>query len=125
AHPPGAGVAAHVGERRLGHPEQRNLTFGGQPGDFLDMQFHPEVLLEPLGQPLQRGGQGLILEFLRGERGDDLPHFPARACGETFHLLERFSDRKSTRLNSSHVSISYAVFCWKKKRTNKTIIYDS
>src|SRR5690606_41041087 len=24
-------------------------------------------------------------------------------------------DRKSTRLNSSHVKISYAVFCWKKK----------
>src|SRR5699024_12361943 len=30
-------------------------------------------------------------------------------------LMERFSDRKSTRLNSSHVSISYAVFCLKKK----------
>src|SRR5207253_7670339 len=27
-----------------------------------------------------------------------------------------FSDRKSTRLNSSHVAISYAVFCLKKKR---------
>src|SRR5699024_12131313 len=27
------------------------------------------------------------------------------------------SDRKSTRLNSSHVSISYAVFCLKKKKT--------
>src|SRR5207249_10923596 len=27
-------------------------------------------------------------------------------------------DRKSTRLNSSHVSISYAVFCLKKKKTN-------
>src|SRR5699024_12118296 len=27
-------------------------------------------------------------------------------------------DRKSTRLNSSHVSISYAVFCLKKKNTN-------
>src|SRR5438067_13233747 len=27
-------------------------------------------------------------------------------------------DRKSTRLNSSHVSISYAVFCLKKKTTN-------
>src|SRR5690625_6473607 len=25
-------------------------------------------------------------------------------------------DRKSTRLNSRHVAISYAVFCWKKKR---------
>src|SRR5699024_12391871 len=30
------------------------------------------------------------------------------------------SDRKSTRLNSSHVSISYAVFCLKKKNKNKT-----
>src|SRR5438067_3101900 len=28
----------------------------------------------------------------------------------------RTSDRKSTRLNSSHVSISYAVFCLKKKK---------
>src|SRR5690625_5216525 len=28
-------------------------------------------------------------------------------------------DRKSTRLNSSHVAISYAVFCLKKKRTHK------
>src|SRR5699024_12846352 len=28
-------------------------------------------------------------------------------------------DRKSTRLNSSHVSISYAVFCLKKKKRNK------
>src|SRR5207249_10513451 len=31
-------------------------------------------------------------------------------------------DRKSTRLNSSHVSISYAVFCLKKKMKNKTVI---
>src|SRR5690606_41632458 len=28
-------------------------------------------------------------------------------------------DRKSTRLNSSHVKISYAVFCLKKKKKNK------
>src|SRR4051794_41498966 len=28
------------------------------------------------------------------------------------------ADRKSTRLNSSHPSISYAVFCLKKKKTN-------
>src|SRR3712207_8488367 len=32
------------------------------------------------------------------------------------HLLLR-SDRKSTRLNSSHANISYAVFCLKKKQT--------
>src|SRR5690625_6224488 len=30
----------------------------------------------------------------------------------------RARDRKSTRLNSSHVAISYAVFCWKKKKNN-------
>src|SRR5690554_7296538 len=30
-----------------------------------------------------------------------------------------FKDRKSTRLNSSHVRISYAVFCLKKKNKNK------
>src|ERR1039457_6214179 len=30
------------------------------------------------------------------------------------------TDRKSTRLNSSHLVISYAVFCLKKKKHNKT-----
>src|SRR5690554_7329515 len=30
---------------------------------------------------------------------------------------KKWSDRKSTRLNSSHVRISYAVFCLKKKKT--------
>src|SRR5207249_5036575 len=41
-----------------------------------------------------------------------------RAC-RCSQLLVReadLGDRKSTRLNSSHVSISYAVFCLKKKR---------
>src|SRR5690349_23598734 len=32
---------------------------------------------------------------------------------------ERYRDRKSTRLNSSHVEISYAVFCLKKKKITK------
>src|SRR5437870_6321309 len=33
----------------------------------------------------------------------------------------QFGDRKSTRLNSSHVAISYAVFCLKKKKKNNKI----
>src|SRR5437899_7902458 len=38
------------------------------------------------------------------------------AIGEDCHEVERhFEDRKSTRLNSSHLGISYAVFCLKKK----------
>src|SRR5699024_11979172 len=35
------------------------------------------------------------------------------------------SDRKSTRLNSSHVSISYAVFCSKKKRCTYNIYFNT
>src|SRR5699024_11507271 len=31
-------------------------------------------------------------------------------------MIDKWKDRKSTRLNSSHVSISYAVFCLKKKK---------
>src|SRR5256885_5121157 len=42
-----------------------------------------------------------------------------RAIGQYFHYsvpLIEFLDRKSTRLNSSHLVISYAVFCLKKKK---------
>src|SRR5436305_4983189 len=35
-------------------------------------------------------------------------------------LLRESQDRKSTRLNSSHVRISYAVFCLKKKKQRNT-----
>src|SRR2546427_2012340 len=36
---------------------------------------------------------------------------------------QRAQDRKSTRLNSSHSQISYAVFCLKKKKKDKTEPY--
>src|SRR3712207_7092871 len=35
------------------------------------------------------------------------------------HVNYRGSDRKSTRLNSSHANISYAVFCLKKKKSRR------
>src|SRR5258707_14839598 len=35
-------------------------------------------------------------------------------------VVRRTRDRKSTRLNSSHANISYAVFCLKKKKKNNT-----
>src|SRR5437899_3843799 len=34
----------------------------------------------------------------------------------------KLTDRKSTRLNSSHLGISYAVFCLKKKKTKETTL---
>src|SRR5690606_41686495 len=47
----------------------------------------------------------------------------------SYGVLERSStpmtDRKSTRLNSSHVKNSYAVFCLKKKRKNGTLSTES
>src|SRR2546426_1549660 len=42
-----------------------------------------------------------------------LPKHEAARAGEV-------KDRKSTRLNSSHLVISYAVFCLKKKKKHKT-----
>src|SRR3712207_7846248 len=56
----------------------------------------PIALLEPLDRPLQI------------ERGRDAGHVEAH--------LDHGEDRKSTRLNSSHANISYAVFCLKKKK---------
>src|SRR3712207_7217418 len=41
------------------------------------------------------------------------------------HTLYVLPDRKSTRLNSSHANISYAVFCLKKKKQTKLIIFQS
>src|SRR5258708_29313050 len=64
----------------------------------------------------------------------DLPHSAAGESPESTDSrgrkrlrskMKRPRDRKSTRLNSSHQIISYAVFCLKKKKKNKetTIIY--
>src|SRR5438067_12300446 len=41
---------------------------------------------------------------------------PWKATRRSWTCLREPRDRKSTRLNSSHVSISYAVFCLKKKK---------
>src|SRR3712207_7508437 len=48
--------------------------------------------------------------------GDELGDNRAAYCGRPWTV-----DRKSTRLNSSHANISYAVFCLKKKK-KKTMI---
>src|SRR5262245_66275008 len=40
-------------------------------------------------------------------------------------MITPLADRKSTRLNSSHLGISYAVFCLKKKKNNMNPYYDN
>src|SRR3712207_7870711 len=72
---------------------------GGQGGDLQG---------DDQGGEVAGGGQE------GGSGGGGQQQEPELALGE---LLAR--DRKSTRLNSSHANISYAVFCLKKKKTQK------
>src|SRR3712207_7198859 len=57
------------------------------------------------------------LEELRRVAGEADPL--GRAGGD--HVAGLQGDRKSTRLNSSHANISYAVFCLKKKKFNTSL----
>src|SRR5437867_9862667 len=50
------------------------------------------------------------------ERVPDLRHGDRRTVTQWPRASSQRSDRKSTRLNSSHRTISYAVFCLKKKK---------
>src|SRR5207249_8245369 len=57
--------------------------------------------------------------FPLDEANTALDRFRTGELSGTAVLLISNRDRKSTRLNSSHVSISYAVFCLKKKKHKK------
>src|SRR5256886_9701516 len=50
-----------------------------------------------------------------------IQHLPHRRIQNYPPPCSPFADRKSTRLNSSHSQISYAVFCLKKKKTIKLL----
>src|SRR5690625_5822826 len=58
-------------------------------------------------------GQGLHVGHPLGYTATDILARMKRA--QDYNVLHPMGDRKSTRLNSSHVAISYAVFCLKKK----------
>src|SRR3712207_7572745 len=61
------------------------------------------------------------IQSTRTAQGDDAPPATAAKPASTTTPAAadpRAQDRKSTRLNSSHANISYAVFCLKKKTPN-------
>src|SRR3712207_8597257 len=62
---------------------------------------------------VRRGSSGLNLVAPGMKDPRDEPNLPAASVAEAFIDTR---DRKSTRLNSSHANISYAVFCLKKKK---------
>src|SRR5690349_21893236 len=53
------------------------------------------------------------------ERDEARPFMSATTLEDRLEFRRSPEDRKSTRLNSSHVEISYAVFCLKKKKKKK------
>src|SRR5690348_17790634 len=54
---------------------------------------------------------------LKGDRGPEIDDAVKRLGDDAVrNIVKNGRDRKSTRLNSSHPSISYAVFCLKKKK---------
>src|SRR5438477_1111103 len=64
-----------------------------------------------------------VLPLLVDERADLRAHLQlARPPAREAFARDLGRDRKSTRLNSSHMSISYAVFCLKKKKKQKNTI---
>src|SRR3982751_7028838 len=57
--------------------------------------------------------------LFRSQREDHRHSLPPHPC----HLAHLVGDRKSTRLNSSHDQISYAVFCLKKKNRVTHLVF--
>src|SRR5690625_6060204 len=81
--------------------------------NFLKQRENREATLQEIIKATEVD-EKLIIKFIKTNRlrTSQFPKlaYPCEKCG---------TDRKSTRLNSSHVAISYAVFCLKKK--NNTI----
>src|SRR3712207_7400015 len=68
------------------------------------------------GQPSQRN-QALWKRVIFGTLVEPFTTKRPTPSMTGLHSFEASKDRKSTRLNSSHANISYAVFCLKKKKT--------
>src|SRR5438552_13306987 len=76
--------------------------------------FHNAAALLEAGKPIRKAHKSLLPTY---DVFDEDRYFEPASRVEPFDLLGKKLDRKSTRLNSSHQIISYAVFCLKKKTT--------
>src|SRR5207253_11497865 len=105
----------------LSRPQGSTLFFFYSSGDHPDLHSFPtrrsSDLRDPgpgVGADRVGGGDGAVTGHLVVVDEDPL----AALLLPPVHrdLVRHPADRKSTRLNSSHVAISYAVFCLKKKK---------
>src|SRR5256885_5473588 len=123
--------APHTPRRKLDVAAQRSLIRLGFPREAIHViakkllgHFHVDLSFV-LGHqllPATMPRVGAVSGVARGEGGFLRCQF--RIDGEIGS--DKVADRKSTRLNSSHLVISYAVFCLKKKKnqpTNTAVVY--
>src|SRR5699024_11856502 len=111
-----AGISAFYHQIKVGHVEAGLRTRNKQSPFPEEMNRQvTDVLADLYFAPTQQSKENLLKEnhpeeniFITGNTAID-------ALKET-EKEDYTQDRKSTRLNSSHVSISYAVFCLKKKK---------
>src|SRR3712207_8054336 len=93
---------------------------------FLMIRRPPRSTLFPY-TTLFRSGVGRVRA--RAADNDEAHVSPPRRLQDRGRVLDpryvhqRVRDRKSTRLNSSHANISYAVFCLKKKKNNAKTVH--
>src|SRR5690625_5508431 len=97
---PGRGVRAVV--------EERSLHVGG-PALLRMLGVEPQETLRRAAESAAVAGQSATY-LVEGDRV-----LAVFAIADAIRPESFDADRKSTRLNSSHVAISYAVFCLKKK----------
>src|SRR2546422_4180753 len=105
---------------------ERPLVIGGSGVWWSDAASAFQTFVDTTGipfytTPISRGmvAEDHALAFLNARARAFAEADVLLAVGTRFNYVLQFGDRKSTRLNSSHGYISYAVFCLKKKKKNK------
>src|SRR5690606_41467764 len=101
-----------------------SLSASTSTAEIFTVSLHDAL---PISAEQRRTGRHRLAVQSR-EVADAVPFDPVRRPGRGGALRQQHrrgrrvpADRKSTRLNSSHVKISYAVFCLKKKRKKPNI----
>src|SRR3712207_8391412 len=94
---------------------------GAAPGELMRILTRDQPLGPPYTEELLRSPRGIfeqLYDRTNGCHGSAERDDPVYGVGRKGSGKPAFLDRKSTRLNSSHANISYAVFCLKKQPTN-------
>src|SRR5215813_14448656 len=96
-------------------PEPEPELFARAVAELRSVHPRPEIVLEDAPAPGKLAPYAFAIGGTVSRAGVEV------ATGRLILLHDPDGDRKSTRLNSSHVRISYAVFCLKKKKKEKIV----